>query len=81
MPIVILFFNFFHCWFKTQRNLAIENMALKQQVAMLRRSVKRPCVSMADKLFWILLSKCKFDWRNVLHALHPVPGELLKISN
>ena len=71
MPIVILFFKFIHCWFKTQRHLAIENMALKQQVAMLRRSVKRPRVSMADRLFWILLSKYKFDWRNVLHALHP----------
>lgn len=31
MPIVVLFFKFIHCWFKTQRNLAIENMALKQQ--------------------------------------------------
>ena len=32
MPIVILFLQFVHSWFKSQRNLAIENMALKQQV-------------------------------------------------
>lgn len=69
MPIIILFLKFVHAWFKSQRNLALENMALKQQVAMLRRSVKRPRVSMADKLFWISFSKFKLDWRNVLHCM------------
>ena len=71
MPIVILFLQFVHSWFKSQRNLAIENMALKQQVTMLHRSVKHPRVSVADKLFWILISRYKPDWRNALHALHP----------
>lgn len=57
MSMVILSLKFFLCWFKSQCKLAIENMALKQQVAMLLRSVKRPRVLMTDKLFWIILSK------------------------
>ena len=71
MPTIVLFLKFIHSWFKSQRNLAIENMALRQQVAMLRRSVKRPRPSMADKLFWILLARYKPNWRSALHALHP----------
>jgi len=38
---------------------------------MLRRSVKRPRVAMADKLLWIFLSKYRQDWRNAPHALNP----------
>ena len=38
---------------------------------MLKPSVKRPRVSPADRLFWILFSKYVEGWRSMLHALHP----------
>jgi transposase InsO family protein len=38
---------------------------------MLKPSVKRPQVSPADRLFWILFSKYVDGWRTMLHALHP----------
>ena len=34
--------------FKARRELALENVALRQQLAVLRRSVKRPRLSKAD---------------------------------
>ncbi len=43
--------------FKSNRQLVLENLALRQQVVMLKRSVKRPRVSMVDRLFWGLFSK------------------------
>jgi len=43
--------------FKSRRQLALENLALRQQLAMLKLSVKRPRVSTADRLFWVLFAK------------------------
>ncbi len=37
--------------FKSQHQLVLENLALRQQVTMLRQSVKRPRATPADKLF------------------------------
>jgi hypothetical protein len=36
------------------RAVALENVALRQQVAMFRRTVARPHVRPSDRLFWIL---------------------------
>ena len=41
--------------FKACRELALENVALRQQLAVLRRSVKRPRLSKIDRGFWVLL--------------------------
>ena len=57
--------------FKPHRQLALENLALRQQLAMLKLSVKRSRVSAADCLFWALYSKYVYGWRAMLHALHP----------
>src|SRR5215470_7692518 len=41
---------------KSRRALALENLALRQQRAVLRRQVKRPKLSRADRAFWIVLA-------------------------
>ena len=40
--------------FKARRELALENVAFRQQLAVLRRSVKRPRLSNVDREFWVL---------------------------
>jgi len=57
--------------FKSHHHLALENLALRQQLSMLKQSVKQPRVSPTDRLFWVLLSKYVEGWRTMLHALHP----------
>lgn len=52
--------------FKSHRCLALENLALRQQLTMLKQSVKRPWVSPTDRLFWVLLSKYVEGWRAFL---------------
>ncbi len=65
---------FFRCLvsaFKSRRELALENLALRQQLAVLRRSVKRPRVSVFDRGFWVVLSRIWRDWRRSLVLVKP----------
>src|SRR6202047_2227144 len=39
------------------RAIVLENLALRQQLAVLTRTVKRPRLRSTDRLFWILLAK------------------------
>ena len=71
MPFLFHIAAFVHSLFKSRRQLTLENLALRQQLAMLKPSVKRPQVSTADRLFWLLFSKYVEGWRSMLHALHP----------
>jgi len=57
--------------FKSRRQLVLENLALRQQLVMIKPSVKRPRVSPVDRLFWVLFSKYVDGWRAMLHTLHP----------
>ena len=57
--------------FKSRRVLTLENLALRQQVALLKRSVKRPRVTTTDRIFWCVLAHFVQGWRNYLYALHP----------
>jgi hypothetical protein len=41
--------------FRGHRELVLENLALRQQLATLKRSVRRPHVQTRDRLFWIAL--------------------------
>ena len=57
--------------FKARRELALENVALRQQLAVLRRSVKRPRLSNVDRGFWVLLRRIWTDWESVLVIVKP----------
>ena len=57
-------------------DLALENLALRQQVAIMKRSAKRPRLRNRDRLFWILyvLVVLSHNRRRVVHfnvALNP----------
>ena len=56
---------------KTRRELALENLALRQQLAVLYRSVKRPRLSDVDRGFWVLLRRIWADWERVLVIVKP----------
>ncbi len=55
--------------FKAGRELALENVALRQQLAVLRRSVKRPRLSNVDREFWVLWRRIWIDWESVLRPI------------
>ena len=53
------------------RAVALENLALRQQLAALTRTIKRPELRMRDRVFWNLLSKGWRQWRTALIVVQP----------
>src|SRR2546426_753416 len=51
--------------------VALENVALRQQFSVLRRSVRRPQLRTRDRLFWVLLAQAWRDWRTALCVVQP----------
>ena len=55
----------------TRKNLLIENLALRQQLAIMKQHVKRPKIRIRDRIFWVFLSRVWKDWKNVLIVVKP----------
>src|SRR6266852_3433983 len=53
------------------RAVALENLALRQQLAVFKRTVKRPQLRQRDRLFWMLLANAWRDWRTALIVVNP----------
>src|SRR5438309_12098781 len=48
--------------FGGHRQLAVENLALRQQLAVYKRTTARPKLRPTDRLFWIWLAKVRAGW-------------------
>src|SRR6267143_1627195 len=53
------------------RAVALENVALRQQLAVFRRTVRRPQLRTRDRLFWVLLAQVWPEWRTALIVVQP----------
>ena len=54
-----------------QKQVALENAALRQQLAVFKRNVPRPKVNNRDRLFWIGLYMIWQGWRSALIFVQP----------
>jgi hypothetical protein len=62
--------------FKTSSQLRLENLALRQQLAVLRRSApKRLKLTTADRIFWVWLLRVWGDWKSAGINRHIVGNE------
>ena len=50
----------------TRASMQIEILALRHQLAVYQRSVKRPRVRPPDRILWVWLSRIWSDWREAL---------------
>ncbi|MCA1794064.1 MAG: hypothetical protein LC660_09390, partial [Desulfobacteraceae bacterium] len=48
------------------RNLHLENLALRQQLAIMKQKNKRTKIRIRDRIFWVFLSRFWKDWKGVL---------------
>jgi hypothetical protein len=57
--------------FHGRRRLLLENLALRQQLAALKRRRPRPRLAVFDKLFWILARRFWSEWNQALIVVTP----------
>ncbi len=66
------FLSAVYSWFQSRASLQMEILALRHQLAVLHRTArKRPALSSADRLFWVLLSWVWSNWRSALLIVKP----------
>ena len=56
---------------RTHRELALENLALRQQLAVWKARQPRPRLTALDRIFWVVLSRAWKSWRSSLHMVRP----------
>jgi hypothetical protein len=54
-----------------RRDLALEKLALWQQLAVFKQTYPRPRLKDADRWFWVLFSRIWDEWRATLHIVQP----------
>ena len=54
-----------------RRDLVLENVALRQQLAVYQRKGNRPQLNAADRLLWVWLSRWWPRWRSALYIVQP----------
>ena len=51
--------------------LTAENLALRQQLVVLKRKHNRPKLKERDRLFWVVMSRAWPGWRDALLIVQP----------
>ena len=57
--------------FVSRSNLIIENLALRQQLTIQQRTIKRPKLKRKDRIFWAWLSRIWPQWKSALIVVKP----------
>ncbi len=71
MSLVLALLGALRASLRTRTHLALENLALRQQLVLLRRQSKRPQFGRLERLFWVWLSHQWAGWREALHLVRP----------
>jgi hypothetical protein len=72
MPAVVYaFLSMLGALFRSQLSLRVENVALRHQLAIYQRIVKRPSIRPGDRILWSWLSRRWARWREVLVFVQP----------
>lgn len=71
MPDLTLLVNLLQLAVKDRTQLALENIALRHQLAVYKRSVKRPNINDRDRIFWLTIMRMLKEWRQALVFVQP----------
>ena len=56
---------------RSRRDLVLENLALRHQLAVLNRTAKHRRLSSSDRLFWVVLSHWWHRWKDIIVIVTP----------
>ena len=66
-----MIFVFLRSLLRSQVQLAVENLALRQQLSVVSQKAERPRLRNRDRIFWAWLSRLWSNWRSVLVIVQP----------
>lgn len=66
-----LIINYLWDLFRPKHDLLLENIALRQQILVLERQVKRPKFRDRERAFWVVLSRHWSGWKSPLRLVQP----------
>ena len=64
-------FTLFRSLLMSRNDLVLENLALRQQLAVLSRTAKPPRMRRRDRIFWVWLSRLWDNWHSSLTIVKP----------
>jgi hypothetical protein len=71
LQLILLFLRALALTCHGHHEVALENIALRQQLRALQRTVGRPRLQCSDRVFWILLANTWRRWRTALVLVQP----------
>lgn len=71
MSVFRLIWTFVRAMLSNRARLAAENLALRQQLAILQHTSKRPRLRPRDRAFWVVLSGLWKNWASALLIVKP----------
>ena len=71
MSVLLTLFAVFRSLLRSRAALELENLALRHQVNILKRSVKRPRLRPADRWLWVVLARVWKEWQSALAMVQP----------
>jgi putative transposase len=69
--LVLALFAAVRVFFRSRSDVALEILALRQQLAVFKRKQPRPPLRRFDRLFWVLLGRFWSGWRKALIIVQP----------
>src|SRR5450631_439636 len=70
-PVVYAILSALGALFRSRLSLRVENIALRHQLAIYQRTIKRPRVRPEDRFLWSWLSRHWVAWREILVFVQP----------
>jgi putative transposase len=71
MSVCKVLFLLFRGFFVSRSDLILENLALRQQLTVQQRTIKRPKLKRKDRIFWAWLSRIWPQWKSALIVVKP----------
>src|ERR1019366_4217659 len=71
LEFLLLFLRCLFAGFQSHSGLLLENLALRHQLAMLKRQARKPILRLADRLLWVGLRRIWLHWQQGLLLFQP----------
>ena len=71
LPLLYALFATARSSLRPQRELALENLALRQPLVLGKRKIQRPKLTQTDRAFWVALSHPWPHWQNAVILVKP----------